>query len=212
MLKGESSLGKDQSVSEGMRVGYRQGSIQAEHTVESGGSSFIPISLPKKDGADVQGTRKITLQNLRKSQMDINQGKVGQNFFGKELVDVTIENGLLTMWLSGRFGIAMDKGGFYGHFESHKKGLTWSLLKELNRRMNLPWLCARNFNEILNDGEKFGGGQRSRNLIANFQKVVDECEFHEIPVKGPLFTWSRGCAESLIGERIDRGLANIGWL
>jgi exonuclease III len=48
--------------------------------------------------------------------------------------------------------------GFYGHPEWHKRGEAWSLLKHLKMMIDGPWVCAGDFNEILDNSEKVGGG------------------------------------------------------
>jgi exonuclease III len=47
--------------------------------------------------------------------------------------------------------------GFYGHPEASKRGEAWSLLKFLKEFSPQPWLCAGDFNEILEEAEKCGG-------------------------------------------------------
>ena len=38
--------------------------------------------------------------------------------------------------------------GFYGEQMTHRRMESWNLLRELNSRMQLPWLCFGDFNEI----------------------------------------------------------------
>ena len=45
---------------------------------------------------------------------------------------------------------------------THKRIKSWNLLRELNSRMTLPWLCLGNFNEITRKLEKLGGSARSQ--------------------------------------------------
>ena len=44
--------------------------------------------------------------------------------------------------------------GFYGEPITHKRFESWSLLRQLNNRTTLPWLCAGDFNELLKSSEK----------------------------------------------------------
>ena len=44
--------------------------------------------------------------------------------------------------------------GFYGHLETHRRYESWHLLAFLNNQLQLPWLCLREFNEILSNTEK----------------------------------------------------------
>lgn len=46
---------------------------------------------------------------------------------------------------------------FYGEPETHKRQESWDLLRRLHGQNSLPWLCARDFNEIIKQSEKLGG-------------------------------------------------------
>ena len=47
--------------------------------------------------------------------------------------------------------------GFYGHPETHRRYEFWHLLAFLHSQFQLPWLCPRDFNEILSINEKEWG-------------------------------------------------------
>lgn len=44
--------------------------------------------------------------------------------------------------------------GFYGESKRELRPNSWALLKYLNSQLNLPWLCAGNFNEVLLGSEQ----------------------------------------------------------
>ena len=46
--------------------------------------------------------------------------------------------------------------GFYGHLETHRGKESWNLLRTLNKRYKLPWMCFGDFNEIVSMEEKRG--------------------------------------------------------
>jgi hypothetical protein len=48
---------------------------------------------------------------------------------------------------------------FYGHPDASKCHEAWSLLQHVANLEPLPWLCLGDFNEILDNEEKCGGGQ-----------------------------------------------------
>jgi hypothetical protein len=51
--------------------------------------------------------------------------------------------------------------GFYGEARRELRYRSWDLLKLLCSRSDLPWLCAGDFNEVLNANEQIGGQGRS---------------------------------------------------
>ena len=46
--------------------------------------------------------------------------------------------------------------------------------------MNLPWLCSRDFNELVWNSEKLGGSSRSQAQMQLFKDVIDECGFMDL--------------------------------
>jgi hypothetical protein len=47
--------------------------------------------------------------------------------------------------------------GFYGEARRELRYRSWELLHFLSAQSNAPWLCAGDFNEILDAHEQFGG-------------------------------------------------------
>ena len=58
--------------------------------------------------------------------------------------------------------------GFYGEPETHRRMEAWNKLRGLNNRLNVPWLCVGDFNEISRQDEKLGGAMRSHNQMQQF--------------------------------------------
>ena len=50
--------------------------------------------------------------------------------------------------------------GFYGHPDPSKRHEAWTFLKYIATLSLLPWVCLRDFNEILTSTEKWGGRER----------------------------------------------------
>lgn len=48
--------------------------------------------------------------------------------------------------------------GIYGHPQTEDRYKTWTLMRDLYAQEDLAWLCAEDFNEILFQHEKEGGG------------------------------------------------------
>ena len=102
--------------------------------------------------------------------------------------------------------------GFYGHPEAHKRIEAWFLLKHLKSLALGPWLCAGDFNEIIDQTEKIGGRQRPNYLMENFKSTLEFCGLYEVECKGPRCTWNNGReGEQFLMEKLDRVMANHAW-
>lgn len=55
--------------------------------------------------------------------------------------------------------------------EHHLRYRSWDLLRSLYGRSSLPWVVGGDFNEILADEEKSGGGTRNQALMNAFRRV-----------------------------------------
>jgi hypothetical protein len=53
-------------------------------------------------------------------------------------------------------GVQWKFTGFYGHPEWNKRKESWELLKHLQSYSPLAWLCIGDFNEIVDQSEKWG--------------------------------------------------------
>ncbi|KAL0361676.1 UNVERIFIED_CONTAM: putative mitochondrial protein [Sesamum radiatum] len=96
--------------------------------------------------------------------------------------------------------------GVYGEPDTSKRETTWNLLSRLHAQSCRAWLCAGDFNEILDNSEKRGGPLRPNWQIRNFRQALTACDLHDIVCTGDLFTWSnRQLAPYTVYERLDRG-------
>ena len=46
--------------------------------------------------------------------------------------------------------------GFYGHPDTRKRHISWSLLETLKKQCDMPWVVFGDFNEITHPDEKLG--------------------------------------------------------
>ena len=67
--------------------------------------------------------------------------------------------------------------GIYGISEAGRKHETWELIRQLNGKFDIPLVCVRDFNEILQDHEKLGGVPRGEPEMKAFRDIVNECGF-----------------------------------
>jgi exonuclease III len=77
--------------------------------------------------------------------------------------------------------ISMDGGavhwkftGFYGHPEKEKRHESFALLKHLKIFLPSPRLCVGDFNEIVQQLEKYGAALRSERQMAIFREALEE--------------------------------------
>ena len=102
--------------------------------------------------------------------------------------------------------------GFYGEPETYRRSKAWSKLRSLNSRVNIPWICGGDFNEIVRKEEKWGRIPRDHNQMQLFRDVIDECQFMDLGYVGPKFTWVKHYVDGhSIRIRLDRCMATNFW-
>lgn len=99
--------------------------------------------------------------------------------------------------------------GFYGESKRELQYRSWECLHYLNSQSSAPWLCAGDFNEILDAREQFGGVTRPERQMEGFRDVVDACGFWDLGFLGLPYTWdNRQQGAQNIKVRLDRAFAN----
>jgi hypothetical protein len=103
--------------------------------------------------------------------------------------------------------------GFYGHPEAAKRKEAWSLLQHIRVSSSDAWICVGDFNEVMEDGEKWGGCRKPRWQMQEFRDTVEMCHLYDLGFSGPKFTWSnKRHDEYFTQERLDRAMANSAWI
>lgn len=67
--------------------------------------------------------------------------------------------------------------GFYGNPVTANWEHSWALLKHLCLKLDLPWICVGDFNEIVRAEEKLGGARRRERQMTDFRDALDYCGF-----------------------------------
>lgn len=83
----------------------------------------------------------------------------------------------------------------------------WDELRMISQNYNLPWCALGDFNTVLYDHEKVGGGSVICSSCQTFNHCIDVCQLVDLGYNGPTFTWKKGD----LRERLDRALANTRW-
>ncbi|KAM1016020.1 hypothetical protein ACFX13_046503 [Malus domestica] len=74
---------------------------------------------------------------------------------------------------------------FYGNLIKVTRHLSWSLLKTLGQRGSLPWICMRDFNEILRVVRWQSTSGKSNGW---FQKAIHTCQLINLGFVGTVYT------------------------
>lgn len=64
------------------------------------------------------------------------------------------------------------------------------------------------FNKILSQEDKEGGGVKNESQIEAFRKSMEVCELQPLQYRGNHFTWIRNTTDGCIKERLDWAVAN----
>ena len=79
-------------------------------------------------------------------------------------------------------------------------------------KLDLPWLCVRDFNENTKAEEKKGSALRPERQMKEFRDTLDFYGFRDLGYVGSPFTW---CNNQFDGEvtwiRLDIGVATPSW-
>lgn len=70
-------------------------------------------------------------------------------------------------------------------------------------------MCIKDFNDLLYAEEKIGGIPKPSSQMDAFGLALYDCDFLDLPLKGPLHTWSRGRDQNMVLKRLDKGVANL---
>lgn len=102
---------------------------------------------------------------------------------------------------------------FYGPPVKSDRPAFWNRCASLAGSLDLPWLCAGDFNEFLWPHEKEGGNPWNSGKRRLLREFMDANDLIELPSKGQKFTWSNNWSnEGLIQIKLDRGVVNTKWL
>ena len=94
----------------------------------------------------------------------------------------------------------------------HERCVLWNNLKNAASLHDKPWVIAGDFNEVLLEGDKYGGRSISSSWSLLFKECLDYCSMVDMGFVGPRFTWTNKMNFSaLVQERIDWFFANPSW-
>ncbi|XP_072147988.1 uncharacterized protein [Setaria viridis] len=99
--------------------------------------------------------------------------------------------------------------GFYGEPRRELRKNSWYLMRFLRAQLDLPWLCAGDFNEVLIVEEHFCMNEWEPWQMAGFQEVVLDCGFLDLGFSGILYTWdNRQEDDHNVKACLDRALGD----
>lgn len=103
--------------------------------------------------------------------------------------------------------------GFYGMPERNHRRDSWSLLRSLKCKSQLPWCIIGDLNDLLLQSGKRGNTPHPNYLLNGFRQAVESCNLLDIGMQGYPFTWERGRGMgNRVEERLDRVLATGDWI
>ncbi|GLT37318.1 hypothetical protein SLA2020_116430 [Shorea laevis] len=85
----------------------------------------------------------------------------------------------------------------------------WNELREVSKHFSGPWLVIGDFNDVVDQTEKFGGALINQYRVQNYTDCMSDCNLMDIGYSGGRFTWVNIKENNqIIRERIDRAWAN----
>ncbi|GLT87976.1 hypothetical protein SLE2022_060240 [Rubroshorea leprosula] len=88
----------------------------------------------------------------------------------------------------------------------------WQELGSMSRVISSPWMIIGDFNDVVDQSEKFGGGSISQTRVCAYLNCMNDCNMQDLGYVGSKFTWvNMRFNGGLIRERLDRAWANPDW-
>jgi hypothetical protein len=140
----------------------------------------------------------------------------GLALFWKQTLDLQISSysySHIDTIVDAASGVPWRFTAFYGAPESHRRELSWNLLRYLHGQFDLPWCCGGDFNEIVRLEEKQGQISKPESQMLSFREALDDCGFVDLGYIGSPFTWCNNrFSGATVWERLDRVVASTAWL
>ncbi|CAN6580853.1 unnamed protein product [Malus baccata var. baccata] len=99
----------------------------------------------------------------------------------------------------------------YASTDEKKRRDQWMSLSQRISRVGERCLLIGDFNDILSNDEKEGGKYRSVASLRDFREFVARNDLMDLGYEGYPFTWRNNRDLGPIQQRLDRGLASMGW-
>ena len=132
-----------------------------------------------------------------------NEVVVSNQTYSPNHIDVHVSSPLNVPWRLTRV---------YGHLEARLKSETWRLMRHLQGRASLPWVCLGDFNKILCSDERNGRIPKPLRPMQDFQTTLLLCGLVDLGFQGYRYTWRNGRrGDNFVEQRLDRVYASEEW-
>ncbi|GKV19127.1 hypothetical protein SLEP1_g29421 [Rubroshorea leprosula] len=102
--------------------------------------------------------------------------------------------------------------GIYGRPQQEIRTYLWQELSSLVSHFTGPWVIAGDFNDVLSQSEKFGGGPINQKRVQAYSSCMNSCNMMDMGFVGGRFTWTNMQSNgNIIRERLDRFWCNPEW-
>lgn len=96
----------------------------------------------------------------------------------------------------------------YGAPEITNRQAVWEKLTGIAIARDTPWFLTGDFNEIIDNSEKFGGKERSESSFSNFRTFISSCDLFDLRHSGEFLSWQGKHHTHIVHCRLNRSLAN----
>lgn len=100
----------------------------------------------------------------------------------------------------------------YGEPRAHERHHMWELLRRIRCNASEPWLMIGDFNETMWQSEHFSRTRRSESNMADFRRVLTDCNLYDLGYKGTTWTYdNKQKGINNVRARLDRAVASPEW-